>query len=252
MNATQVNLTDWDVLNEPYTNTDVQAVLGDAEMASWFSQARALDPTVKLYVNDFGYLESGGYDMLHQDAMYNHIIPIILGSGALDGIGMQAHFDVNPTAPEQVLNVLDRFAQFGKDIKITEFSVNTTDEQLQADYTRDFLTAVFSHPSVTGFINWGFYEGAESTPAAAMIRSDWTTKPNYDVWMNLVYGEWWTDIQGTTAADGTFRTRGFLGEYDVDIAWNGGVRTVPFTVSATGDNTVVQGKRRMYDEHRPR
>jgi hypothetical protein len=29
-------VTEWDVLKEPYTNKDLQAVLGDAEMTSWF------------------------------------------------------------------------------------------------------------------------------------------------------------------------------------------------------------------------
>ena len=37
-------VTEWDILNEPYTNKDLQAVLGDAEMTSWFRQARAADP----------------------------------------------------------------------------------------------------------------------------------------------------------------------------------------------------------------
>ncbi|MGH9663633.1 MAG: endo-1,4-beta-xylanase [Bryobacteraceae bacterium] len=242
MGATRGKLTDWDVLNEPYTNTDVQAGLGDGEMAAWFQQARKIDPSVKLYLNDFGFLESGGYDLLHQDALYNHIIPTVLARGDLDGIGMQAHFDVSLTTPTRVLEILDRFAKFGKDIKITEFDVSTTDEQLQADYTRDFLTAVFSHPAVKGFTMWGFYEGAEWSPTAAMIRSDWTTKPNYDVWMDLVYKQWWTDVIGTTGADGAFRTRGFLGDYDVDVTTTGGVQTVPLTVASPGPNYVLAGK----------
>ncbi|HWB83064.1 MAG TPA: endo-1,4-beta-xylanase [Bryobacteraceae bacterium] len=242
MGATHGKLTDWDVLNEPYTNTDVQGVLGDDEMAAWFKQARAIDLSVKLYLNDFGFLESGGYDILHQDALYNHIIPTILASGDLDGIGMQAHFDVSLTPPERVIEILDRFAKFGKDIKITEFDVTTTDEQLQADYTRDFLTAVFSHPAVKGFTVWGFYEGAEWSPEAAMIRGDWTTKPNYDVWMNLVYKQWWTDVTGTTGADGTFRTRGFLGDYDIDVTTNNAMQTLPLTVTSPGPNYLLMGK----------
>ena len=44
MGYSKGKVTEWDVLNEPYTNKDLQAVLGDAEMTSWFRQARAADP----------------------------------------------------------------------------------------------------------------------------------------------------------------------------------------------------------------
>src|SRR5262249_41107863 len=54
---------EWDVLNEPFTNKDLQAVLGDAEMVSWFKQAGEADPVVKLYINDYNILEAGGYDI---------------------------------------------------------------------------------------------------------------------------------------------------------------------------------------------
>ena len=92
-------VTEWDVLNEPYTNKDLQAVLGDAEMTSWFLQARAADPTVKLYINDYSILESGGYDLQHING-YAGIIQNMLASGApIDGIGLQSHFDSNLTAP---------------------------------------------------------------------------------------------------------------------------------------------------------
>ena len=36
MAYTKGKVTEWDVLNEPYTNKDLQAVLGDPEMTSWF------------------------------------------------------------------------------------------------------------------------------------------------------------------------------------------------------------------------
>ena len=81
MAYTKGKVTEWDVLNEPYTNRDLQAVLGDAEMTSWFRQARAADPTVKLYINDYSILESGGYDLQHING-YAAIIRSLLASGA--------------------------------------------------------------------------------------------------------------------------------------------------------------------------
>ena len=103
-----------------------------------------------------------------------------------------------------MLELLDQFAAFGKDLQVTEFDVAVADEQVQADYTRDFLTVCFSHPAIKGFMIWGFWEGAHWKPSAAMIRRDWSTKPNYDAWNDLIYRQWWTDTRGVTAGDGTF------------------------------------------------
>ncbi len=157
-------VTEWDVLNEPFTNKDLQAVLGDSEMTSWFRQARAADPGVKLYINDYSILESGGYDLQHING-YARIIQSMLDSGApIDGIGLQSHFDSNLTPPSRVLELIDQFAAFGKDLQVTEFDVSVADEQVQADYTRDFLTICFSHPAMKGFMIWGFWEGAHWKP----------------------------------------------------------------------------------------
>ena len=40
---------------------------------------------------------------------------------------------------DELMKRLDRYAAFGKELGITEFGINTSDEATQADYTRDFL-----------------------------------------------------------------------------------------------------------------
>lgn len=236
-------LPEWDVVNEPISSHAVQDVLGDAEMAVWFQKAREADPAARLFVNDYNIVANGGYDIPRQDRYYQIIQTILDNGGPLDGIGLQSHFQSNAlTPPTRVLELLDRYAQFGKEIEITEFDVNITDEQLQADYTRDFLTACFSHPSIKNFMMWGFWQGDHWRPNAAMFRTDWSTKLNYDVWRNLVYGEWWTDVQGTTGPDGVYRVRGFLGDYDVDVTVNGQTQTLPLTVASGQPNYALAGK----------
>lgn len=227
---TRGKVTEWDVLNEPYSNKDVQSVLGDAEMAEWSKRAREADPAVKLYINDYDTVEDGGFNFAHQDGYYNIIRGILAHGGPLDGIGLQSHFSGNLTPPETVLAILDRFAAFGKELEVTEFDVTTADEQVQADFTRDFMTACFSHPSITGFLMWGFWEGRHWRPEAAMFRRDWSIKPNGTVWKDLIFTQWWTDIRGVTGADGVFRARGFLGDYDVEAGVGGQVKTVPLKV----------------------
>jgi uncharacterized protein (TIGR03437 family) len=241
--AIKGKVTEWDVLNEPVANKDVQAVLGDAEMAEWFKTAHQLDPGPKLYVNDYNIVAAGGVDVPHQDAFFNIIKGMIANGAPLDGIGVQSHFDSNLTPPTRVWQILERFGSFGKDIQVTEFDINIDDEQLQADYLRDFLTTTFAHPAIKGFVMWGFWEGRHWLPKSALWRKDWTIKPNGLVWQDLVYKQWWTDVQGSTGADGLFRSRGFLGDYDIEVTANGTTKTFPLTTSDPSQpNYVTLGK----------
>ena len=103
------------------------------------------------------------------------------------------------------------------------------DEEGQARYTRDFLTAVFSHPATEAFTMWGFWEGRMWQPPAALIRKDWTLKPNGQAWMDLVLKQWWTDMTAATGPDGSCTTRGFLGDYKVTVTAGGRAARPSFT-----------------------
>lgn len=213
MGATRGLLAEWDVINEPYTNFDLMRILGDEEMAAWFKRARAADPGAHLFINDYSILSNGGGDLAHRNHYFNTIRFLDENGARVDGIGMQGHFS-SPTPPETMLRILDRFGQFGKVIEITEYDFNTTDEELQAKFTRDFLITVFSHPSVRAFLMWGFWEGRHWLPNGAMIRRDWTSKRMHSVWRELVYSTWWTDVRAR-ADTGILKVRGFQGEYEV-------------------------------------
>ncbi|HEX9782743.1 MAG TPA: endo-1,4-beta-xylanase [Opitutaceae bacterium] len=217
--ATRDLVGEWDVLNEPYTNHVLMDLFGDDIMVEWFEEARLHHPTARLYINDFQILSGGGVNTGHQDHYENTIRFLIENGAPLDGIGMQGHFDSSPTGIPRVWSILERYAQAfpGLDIKITEFDVDTDDEQLQADYARDFLTLFFSHPSARGFQVWGFWEDAHWRPRAAMYRSNWEEKPNGAAFRDLVHNQWWTDETRATGVDGRIRGRGFHGTYEIDV-----------------------------------
>ncbi len=233
VSALRGQLVDWDVVNEPYTHHDVLDVLGEAAMTQWFRAARESDPTAALFINDFGILTGGGADLAHQ-AHYEKTIQTLVDRGApLDGIGFQGHFGGVLTPPEKLLQILDRYARFGKELQITEFDIRglQNDEQLQADYTRDLMTVFFSHPAATSFTMWGFWGGAHWMPDAEMFRKDWTPKPNALAYQDLVLKEWWTDVAGTTDEWGEFQTRGFCGDYQVTATHGGKVSTLAVPLS---------------------
>jgi GH35 family endo-1,4-beta-xylanase len=173
-----------------------------------------------LYINDFNILSANGTDLAHRNHYFNTIAYLEQLGAPVQGIGMQGHFG-SPTPPETMLRILDRFSLFGKPIAITEYDFETKDEELQARFFRDLLIAMFSHPNVRSFLMWGFWEGRHWRPDGAMIRRDWSEKKSYQVWRDLVFGEWWTKADVETGQEGQAEIQGFLGAYSLEAEAGG-------------------------------
>lgn len=232
------NFTEYDVCNELRDLKEIHTLLGRDAVAEWFKVARAHAPRARMAINENTILTRGGVTQSEQDQYAAWIQYLIDQGQGPDVIGMQGHFGEAVTGPETVLRILDRFAAFGKAIQITEFDLITRDEQGQARYTRDFLTAVFSHPATDAFTLWGFWEGKMWQPPGAMVRKDWSLKPNGQVWKDLVFKEWWTDVTAATGADGWSTTRGFLGDYTITVSVDGKVKSTPLKLRNPATMTV--------------
>jgi len=81
---------------------------------------------------------------------------------------------------------------------------------------------------------WGFWEGAHWRTRGAMLRHDWSVKPNGEVYKDLVFKRWWTNANGKTGAQGTFATRGFLGDYEIEVKAGGKSKTVRASLPKEG------------------
>ncbi len=245
---------EWDVVNEPFSNFAMQNIfagrgasagriepeLGAQSLAEWFRAAHTVDPAAQLFINDYSILSTGGKDYEHQD-YYERTTRELLRLGApIGGIGMQGHFQEDLTPIPRLLTILDRYARLGLPIQITEHDFTTWDEQLHADYTRDLMTAMFSHPSTSGFIIWGFWEKAHWIPSAAYYRADWSLRPAGQAWRDLVFRDWWTNVDGIAAADGTFKTRGFLGDYEIEVESGGKKTTIKARIEKAGSRVIAQ------------
>lgn len=227
-------IKDWDVINEPYNNHALMDILGKDVMIDWFKLAKQADPDAKRYINDWGILTGGGNDINHQDVYYDWIDFLVKNNAPIDGIGLQGHFGSTLTSPERLLEIVDRFAGFGKRIKITELDIVMSDEALRADYMRDFLTVMFSHEAVDGVLMWGFWAGHHWKPEAATIDADWNLKPHGQAFKDLVLGEWWTQETVTTDARGLASVRGFAGDYRVTATLDGQTVTAEPRLSRDG------------------
>lgn len=63
LGATQGQLVEWDVVNEPSANKRLATVLGEDEMALWYKRVKQLEPSLTLFMNDYSNLGEGNLDV---------------------------------------------------------------------------------------------------------------------------------------------------------------------------------------------
>ncbi len=120
----------------------------------------------------------------------------------------------------------DSLAELGLPIHVTEFDgFPLRDEETQADYYEGVLRVAFGHPAVTSIMLWGFDDahhwlGGLVLPlpgdllGAGLYDAAYRPKPAAGAVNALLGRRWRTHERGATAADGTFRIVGFLGDYE--------------------------------------
>ena len=205
-----------DVFNEPRVNHDVDDAVGaPSPRPAWFRIARETAPGIRLAINEFGVVSGFGANEGNIDAYVEDIRDILAAGGEIDVIGVQGHMGEGFTSPERLWVVLDRLAAFGKPLHVTEFDVATDDDAVQADYTRDFLTAALAHPAVEQVTLWGYWQPKHWRPAGALWADDWSRLPAADAlagWRE----EFWRKPTGlVTDERGEVSVRVMAGAYDV-------------------------------------
>lgn len=232
--AVDGKVVEWDVVNEPRTNDDLMDIFGDSILVDIFNRTEAAT-NARMYINEYNIITEDGNFFTRQE--YLNTINYLRNNGVnLGGIGMQGHFNANSlTDIDDVWAYLDMFAATGVPITITEYDLNTTNEQLKADYLRDFLTAVFAHPGTDGFMLWGFWEGRHWRPDSAMFNLDWSGTPMLQVWQDLVLDAFMTDELAATDTGGAALFRAFHGEHTVEINFNGQTYFESVTLGPAGE-----------------
>ena len=246
---------EWEVVNEvQHATTLTEPFTDDPEtaqiVADWYQRAQDVRPGgVSLAVNDYNAI-AGNYGS-EQSGYRTHIQHLLDNGIDLQTTGLQCHFGRDETlSNDEIIDTLNEYGRLTDTLKITEYDQagSDWDESAKADWFERFLRMTFSHPGVESFLVWGFWDGRHWEDDAPFFYDDWSTKPSYDVWMDLVYGEWWTDETGTTDDSGTYTTNAFLGEHrvsastdsdssstTVSIDDSSGTTTVTVTVSGDGD-----------------
>ncbi len=182
-----------DVVNEPINdppNQDgdggnyIQALLGPSGSGyDWiikaFELARTYFPTAKLHINE--------YNVINNDTRtteYIYIINQLKMRNLIDGIGIQCHrFEIESTPSSQLINNLNRLAETGLPIFITEFdagnlgNTGTPDDNQQLEVYQRVFPVLWNHPAVHGITLWGYIQGQTWQSTAFLLRSDGTERP---------------------------------------------------------------------------
>jgi endo-1,4-beta-xylanase len=167
----------WDVANEFFTDTNPSQLnpddfwishLGTGVIADAFHWAHAADPKALLFYNDYNI---GGEDGSNakSDAAFAFVKQLKAEGVPISGVGDQGHLDTQFGFPTQLRQDLQRFADLGLKVAITEADVrtfvnNATDQvptntlapSAQAFYYDGMLKACLAVRSCISFTVWGF------------------------------------------------------------------------------------------------
>jgi GH35 family endo-1,4-beta-xylanase len=230
---------DYDLNNEMIHANYYEDRLGPGitkQMALWVKDG---DPNARLCVNDYDITTGRRLDD------YVKLIRRLLDDGVpITCIGVQGHLHGDSFDAEALQNSLDTLSQFHLPIRITEYNfpgqrskyytgdrravMPPEEEKIKAENLRQFFRICFAHPSVTGILMWGFWEGANWIPQSSLYKRNWTPTPAAEAYRDLVLHQWWTNWTGTADANGNVTLQAFYGRH---------------RVSANGRESVVDLKR---------
>jgi len=198
----------WDVVNEAYgddgqlRNSIWGQKLGASFIDDAFKAARAADPNVKLYYNDYD-IESA---YAKADSVYEMVKSMKQRGIPIDGVGMQMHTrttDEDPPVPEFVAN-LERLLALGVEVVLSELDVryceNGTDEQQKKRF-HDIIAACLAHTGCGAITIWGISDKysflndrtdlqcAGPLPPRPLLWNDsYEKKPSFDGVMDALLG----------------------------------------------------------------
>jgi endo-1,4-beta-xylanase len=179
----------WDVVNEAWDDSGGlrdsvwSRVIGQSFIEEAFRAARAADPTVKLYYNDYD-IES---DYPKADAVYAMAQDFVARGVPIDGIGMQMHTrtaDIDPPIPEFVANI-DRFIALGLDVVLSEMDVRLCADgtfEKQAQRYHDIIAVCVARPKCTAITFWGISDRYSFLNARTDLECQGSEPPRPLLW----------------------------------------------------------------------
>ncbi|XP_071080922.1 uncharacterized protein [Haliotis cracherodii] len=210
----------WDVNNENLHGFWFQNKLNDRDYnLDMFRIAHQAGPNVKLFLNDYAVVASGGLTGAYRE----QAIRFKNAHVGLYGVGVQCHFQPNQYPdPTLIKQHLDTIAQAGVPIWVTELDVINDDANKRADWYETALRAFYGHPAVEGIMLWGFWSKRHwrGEPAALVSGDSFTVNAAGNRVLDLLEKQWMTHVYHKLTGH-NFKVRGFHGNYEVRVKING-------------------------------
>lgn len=185
----------WDVVNEAVgDNAALRKTfwldhIGPDYLAIAFQAAAEADPQAKLLYNDYAAEAMNA----KSNAVFRLISDLLSAGMPLHGIGFQCHFTTNGVDLSSFARNLQRFADLGLELYVTEMDVRlplpATAETLarQAALYGGVLDTCLAQPAFRGFQSWGFTDKHSWIPttysgqgAGLPFDEQYQPKPAYD------------------------------------------------------------------------
>ncbi|MER5942289.1 endo-1,4-beta-xylanase [Streptomyces sp. NPDC001928] len=183
----------WDVVNEAFQDgnsgarrsSPFQDKLGDGFIEEAFRTARAADPAAKLCYNDYN---TDGVNA-KSNAVYNLVRDFKSRGVPIDCVGFQSHFNSASPVPSDYQANLQRFADLGVDVQITELDIEGSGTA-QANSYSNVVRACLAVTRCTGITVWGVTDKyswrASGTPL--LFDDNYAKKPAYSAVLNTLGG----------------------------------------------------------------
>ncbi|MGW3742758.1 endo-1,4-beta-xylanase [Streptomyces sp. NPDC005146] len=164
----------WDAVNEPFNDdgtfrtSPFYNAMGSDYIATALRAAHAADPDAKLYINDYNTEGLGA----KSNAMYDLVSELVAEGVPIDGVGFQGHLAVQYGFPGGMQQNLQRFADLGLDVAVTELDVrmqlpaDAAKLATQATYYRNVVEACLAVARCVGITVWDYTDKYSWVPDA--------------------------------------------------------------------------------------
>jgi endo-1,4-beta-xylanase len=183
----------WDVVNEAFADggsgarrsSIFQQRIGNGFIEEAFRAARAADPGAKLCYNDYN---TDGVNA-KSTAVFNMVQDFRNRGVPIDCVGFQSHLTVGQVPGDYQAN-LQRFANLGVDVQITELDIQGSDRTAQANDYRRVVQSCLAVARCNSITTWGVTDKyswrASGTPL--LFDGNYVRKPAYTAALQALGG----------------------------------------------------------------
>ncbi|MEO3854455.1 endo-1,4-beta-xylanase [Acrocarpospora sp. B8E8] len=201
--ANNATVVSWDVVNEAFNEdgTFRQSfwfnTLGQSYIADAFRAARAADPNARLCINDYNVEGINA----KSTAMFNLVQSLRAQNVPVDCVGFQGHLAIQFGFPNDIQQNMQRFANLGVQVRVTELDVRmqtprtAAKDTTQAQYYTNVINACNAVTACAGVTIWGFTDKYSWVPDtfsgegfALIYDNNYAIKPAYTAVHNALDG----------------------------------------------------------------